>query len=378
MEIRKINLLIVLLAGLSACSEDDAVINDILPDDSEMTTVKFEMNAKAGNLSTPLSRSINLPAITKENFRIMAFKKSPQTGTYLFAQNIPTSEMEYNNDLLSGTVRLPIGEYKFVSTYGLAKGGGFTLPTLVPVTTELTNDLRIVHETVDGSSVFFLEQGPLEQLHSYALGINSDGNESVQASLSRAVSRVDILFIQAKKNEDGTYTEVSDSTDVFGKTQVANIEMQFTNLNKNVNLVGKRITKDENSLFNENFQVLNLEKAVTRGASTETTKVGTPDYVNYDNISGEDIKIGSAHVHGAYVLPFDEAATTTGLKLVLTNGLGDHRTINVPGNLPLERNKVTIVKIYVLSGTVFNTDVKFNVTIDTAWLEAKSVNGEIS
>ena len=78
------------------------------------------------------------------------------------------------------------------------------------------------------------------------------------------------------------------------------------------------------------------------------------------------------------MLPYDEAINTTNLTLVLTNGLGDKRTIVAPRNLPLERNKVTLVKIYVLSGTVFNTDVKFNVTIDTAWLEANSVDGEIN
>ena len=50
------------------------------------------------------------------------------------------------------------------------------------------------------------------------------------------------------------------------------------------------------------------------------------------------------------MLPYDEAINTTNLTLVLTNGLGDKRTIVAPKNLPLERNKVTLVKIYVLSG----------------------------
>ena len=367
-----------MFACLAACSDDATVDNTLLPDNSETTTVKFEMNANTGNYYSPLSRSVNPAAITKDNFRIMAFKKTPAGEGYFYAQDIPTAGMNYENNVLSGTVRLPIGEYKFVSTYGLAKDGGFALPSLTPVTTELTDDLNISHGTVDGSSVFFLEKGTIEALHSYTLGINPTANESVSASLSRAVSRVDIMFIQAKKNDDGTYTEVSDSADVFGVSQLADIEMQFTGLNRNVNLLGTKTTTDEGSLFNENFTVPDLGNTVTRGTSTDDTKVGTTGFLNYDNIKTDDIKTGSAHVHGAYLLPYDEAINTTNLTLVLTNGLGDKRTIVAPKNLPLERNKVTLVKIYVLSGTVFNTDVKFNVTIDTAWLEANSVDGEIN
>lgn len=378
MKIRNIYLPVALLACLASCSEDDSVNGSALPGDPETTEVKFEMNAMTATSSVPLSRGITLPTLTKDNFRIMAFKKSPTSQKYLFEQNVPMTGMTLNNNVLSGTARLPIGEYKFVSTYGLTPGGGFTLPEFTPVTTELTNDLNIVHGTVDGTSVLFLESGPLENLHSYALGINPTANEAVNATLSRAVSRVDVLFIQAKKNADGTYTEVSDSADVFGATKLANIEMQFTGLNRNVNLVGKKTTTGTGSLFDENFQVPNLVNTVTRGTSGENTKVGTPTFLTYDNISGDDIKKGSAHVHGAYVLPFDDSATTTGLTLLLTNGLGDVRPITVPENLTLQRNKVTLIKIYVLGGTVFNTDVNFNVTIDTAWLNANTIDGEIN
>lgn len=378
MKITKITFAAALLTCIAACSEDESVNKNIQSYDGETTPVQFEMNANTGNFYSPISRSVNLPEITKNNFRIMAFKKAPANGKYFYAQDISTTGMDFTDKLLSGTVRLPIGEYKFVSTYGLAKDGGFALPVLTPVTTELTNDLNIAHATVDGSSVFFLENGPLENLHSYELGINSTVNESVSATLTRAVSRVDILFLQSTKNDNGTYTEVSDSANVFGTSKLANIEMRFTGLNKNVNLVGKKITNDDNSLFTANFQIPDLTNTVTHGTSIEDTKVGTPDFLTYDNITSENIKKGSAHVHGAYLLPFDEAKTTTGVTLVLTNGLGIQRTISVPDKLPLERNKVTLIKIRVLSGTVFNTDVNFNVTMETAWLEANSVDGEIN
>lgn len=377
MKLKQIYLPVALLACLASCSEDDTVNGTPLPNDAETAVVKFTMNANTGVSTAPLSRGITLPDLTKDNFRILAFKKSPASGKYLYAQDVPLADMELNQKVLSGTARLPIGEYKFISTYGLATDGGFALPALTPVTTELTDDLHIAHGAVDGTSVFFLEEGPLEDLHSYALGTGPGGNEDVSATLSRAVSRVDVLFIQAKKNAEKDYTEVSDSADVFGVTQLAGIEMQFTGLNKNVNLVGKKTTTDPGSLFDNKFEITDLASAVTRGTSEENTKVGTSDFTDYDHITGDAIKRGSAHVHGAYVLPFGDSDTPTTLTLRLTNGLGDERLIEVPGNLPLKRNTVTLVRIYVLSGTVFNTDVQFNVTVDTAWMSAHTVDGEI-
>lgn len=376
MKIKNLNLLAALLVCFASCSDDEAVDNtNLSPGEDGTTVVKFEMKANTGNNFSVVQRAINLPAIEKENFRIMAFKKSPTDGRFLYAQDISTNTMTYNNNVLSGTVRIPIGEYKFVSTYGLVKPSMFSLPTFTELSTELKNDLSITHANLDNSSVFFLESGPLEDLRPYQLGLNPTANENVTASLNRAVSRVDILFIQAVKDGD-TYTEVSDSMDVFG-SRLANIEMQFTGLNRDVNLVGKKISTSDASLFDENFTVPELEKTVTRGTATEDTKVGKPDFKSYDNITSEDIKAGSAHVHGAYVLPFEDSRTTTTARLVLTNTAGDVRTIVVNDNIPLERNKVTLIKIYVLSGTVFNTDVNFNIAISTEWFDANTVEGEI-
>lgn len=377
MDIKKINLLGVVLACLASCTNDELVETNNLPNDGQTATVKFEMNANTGNYS-PLSRSINLPAITKANFRIMAFKKSndPTKEEYYYTQDVPTDDMKYENNMLSGIARLPIGQYKFVSTYGLVNGG-FQLPTLTPVTTKLNDDLRITHQTVDGSSVIFLEKGSLADLPSYQLGINPEANQPVSTELGRGVARVDILFLQSTKDSEGVYTEVSESEDVLETANLESILMKFTNLNNNVNMVGQDIKTDQSALFNNDFTVPNLANTITIGNSEANTQVGTSGFINYDDITAADIKKGSAHVHGTYLLPCD-ATTRTGLTLVLKNKKGDVRTINASAELPLERNKVTIVKIHVLSGTVFNTNVQFNVTIDTEWLDAKIVDGEIS
>ena len=117
---------------------------------------------------------------------------------------------------------------------------------------------------------------------------------------------------------------------------------------------------------------------MTRGTSNNATKVGNTDFLRYDNITGEDIMRGSAHVHGAYLLPFKDAESRAGFRMVLTNGQGLRRTIVASENIPLERNKVTLIKIHVLGGTVFSSNVQFDITVDTQWLPADVVDGEIN
>lgn len=378
MEIKKMNLLAALLVCMASCSNDDQVGVNAPAPDGETALFRIETHAEMGNYSPATSRGIPLPAIAKENFRILAFKQSPQSGKFLYEQDVPKENLSCTNNVLSGTARLPIGTYKFVPTYGLAAGGGFALPEFTSRNTELANTLNITHNAVDASSVFFLGKDPVESLQTYALGLSSSTpNDNVSLSMSRAVSRVDILFLQAKEEND-VKVEVSDSTDVFGASELAGIDLQFTGLNKNINLSGNKVTNDDGSLFNSNYSITDLGNAVTKGSSETDTQVGTDGYLTYDNITTDHIKKGSAHVQGVYVLPFGEVANETKLNLTLKNKRGDVRNITVPDILPLERNKVTLVKIYVLSGTVFNTDVEFAVTVDTAWLGANTVDGEIN
>lgn len=378
MEIKKMNLLAALLVCMASCSNDDQVGVNAPAPDGETALFRIETHAEMGNYSPATSRGIPLPAIAKENFRILAFKQSPQSGKFLYEQDVPKENLSCTNNVLSGTARLPIGTYKFVPTYGLAAGGGFALPEFTSRNTELANTLNITHNAVDATSVFFLGKDPVESLQTYALGLSSSTpNDNVSLSMSRAVSRVDILFLQAKEEND-VKVEVSDSTDVFGASELAGIDLQFTGLNKNINLSGNKVTNDDGSLFNSNYSITDLGNAVTKGSSETDTQVGTDGYLTYDNITTDHIKKGSAHVQGVYVLPFGEVANETKLNLTLKNKRGDVRNITVPDILPLERNKVTLVKIYVLSGTVFNTDVEFAVTVDTAWLGANTVDGEIN
>ena len=106
MKITKITFAAALLTCIAACSEDESVNKNIQSYDGETTPVQFEMNANTGNFYSPISRSVNLPEITKDNFRIMAFKKAPANGKYFYAQDISTTGMNFTDKLLSGTCLL--------------------------------------------------------------------------------------------------------------------------------------------------------------------------------------------------------------------------------------------------------------------------------
>ena len=53
------------------------------------------------------------------------------------------------------------------------------------------------------------------------------------------------------------------------------------------------------------------------------------------------------------------------------------RSIDIE-NVPLSRNKVTMVKLYVLRGDFFNTEVAFEIGVKEAWEGSHIVDGEAS
>ena len=76
--------------------------------------------------------------------------------------------------------------------------------------------------------------------------------------------------------------------------------------------------------------------------------------------------IGSEHLIGL-----------AGFSMLLTSGKGSTRTIALTDKIPVERNKATLVRIYVLGDNVFTTGVDFDVEVDTVWDGSNFVDGEI-
>lgn len=383
MKMKKLNLCMsILWLACAACSEDDLPVKGGGREDG-LASVEFKTKAHLPEGSV-VSRSF-APEISKANFRILAFKKNTQ-GAYVYTQDVPTANMHFANNILSGKTELPIGEYKFVPTYGAINTPAFSWPSLAVGETLLADTLGFTHAQVDGTSVMFVETRSFSELPSYAIGLKATTTDKVYSVVKRAVSRVDLLLIQVRKNPDGSYTEVTGTTDVFGGSLPKAVEMRFRDLNRTINITGENTIAGETfATFDTTYTVENLQRAVTIG-NGPTTLLGTETFMDYDYVKPVDIRTGAAHVQGAYLFPYPKDTLYTSLTVVLTHASGAQRTIAVPSKLPLERNKVTLVRIYILTddgdgggdgggGDIFDSNVTFVVTVDTRWDGCNVVEG---
>lgn len=372
MRMRRMYFFMVLaVLGMAACEKEDM---KIAPEDQNLTTVKFEMDA-SNLMHGGATRSVQ-PVYSRDGFSIYAFRQEDSGNDFICNQVIDGSSMSYDadNKKLTGTARLPIGTYRFISAYGLANSAHIAMPVMISQT--LTDDLGYTHQETGSAPEIFLGEGIVANLPSYTLGLTSSANPVVKATLKRAVSRIDILFINATKNGT-TYTEqvYPDGENIFGNKDLEVIQLKLAGLNEKMNFLGNRLGT---ATINADINVSDLNQAVVIGTNPDQTAVGTDDFVDYDNIQGKDVIYGSAHIAGPYVFPGKDASKNTSLKLYIKPKDSVGRTITIADKLPLERNKVTLVKVYVLEGNVFTTKVNFEVEIQTEWLGENEVVGEVN
>lgn len=358
---------------LAACTDKNGDGLDVDPgngsNNSPMATVKFELNTDASNAGA-ITRGAT-PVYTKEGFRILAFKQqdAPAGSDFIYAQDVPLDKLNFNESTLSGTVQLPIGIYKFVPMYWNPQSS--TAVTVSPLTDQpLSSTLNLTHEPGNALPAIFLQNESVEDYPKYILGTTSTDNDPVKATINRAVSRVDLMFIRADKIGDNVYTEKS-GENIFGGKTLKSISMQFTTVPSKVDFSGN---KQEGTI--DHTYLVDVANAITMGEGASTA-VGTNGYTNYDAIEKNDIISGSAHVEGAYLFPNADDTPTTGLEIVVTPETGTARTISITKLLPLVRNHVTLVKVYVLGDNVFTTGVDFEVVIDTVWADSHTVEGEV-
>lgn len=371
-----------------ACSNDDNVATSIPVDSGETTPVSFNMDVSAFKMGSVGSRALN-PVYTNSGFTIYAFKKAADSDDFVCNTVINGSSMTYNSStqLLSGTATIPIGTYKFLPVYGLANAPAGTIPSDM-IGQVLTDDLLINQVQASVLPEIFLMDGPAADLTRYDMGFdNENPNPTVTATLKRAVARVDILFISATKDDAGNYIEAEmTDKDILGNGALVAMNLSFTNLNQSMNFFGlKRGSTFTNAIT---YPLANLNNRITIGSGAQTI-VENDDYANFDNVQAGDIIRGSAHIGGLYFLPNSDEAETVGLTMVLTNNDNEQRTIRISTGgtnlLPLVRNMVTLVKVYVIRRnpdipppTVFDTNVDFEIEIDRVWLGSNTVVGELN
>lgn len=368
---RMIFLMVLAVLIMAACEKDDTK-NLIPEEEGSLTTVNFEMDANAFG-HNGITRAI-VPVYTNAGFNIFAFRKADDGSDYRCNQVIYGSTMDYNvaTGKLTGSARLPIGTYRFVPAYGLVSPLNVEMPDMTNA--ELSDMLGVTHKNTGSVPEIFLAAGTSSTLPSYVLGTTSAENPTISASLKRAVARVDVLFLKATKTGE-IYKEepYADGEDVFGGKELDTVQLRFTSLNDKMSLLGSRIGT---GTLDADINIPRLTDAVVKGEGTATV-IGTSDFTRYDAIGKGDIIKGSAHLAGPYVFPGNDDTKNTGLEIYIKpkNSIG--RTITIDTKLPLERNKVTLVKVYVLEGNVFTTKVTFEVRIDTAWNGSHEVSGEV-
>lgn len=353
---KKIYNLLVLAAfaaAATACSNDDA---------------KSDASAPKGNVQfitrAPQSASARGPVYSADEFRILTFKKSG--SDYIYLKDIPLGGMTFDGSSLAGTVQLPAGEYKFLPSYGLVTPGNYTWPAFNGAV--LSDALYVTHTAESFPAVFMLNQ-PLDKVPSYTVSLDGP-KQTVSATLRRAVSRVDVLFIRADKDADGNYTEKA-GDDVFGPEQLASVKLSFANANSRLGLSGEKVE----GLFDAAHTIAAPADVVTMGTGAATV-VGTGKY-DFENVQPADIISGSAHLKGTYLIPNADKTASTGFTMLLTSGEGSTRTIALTDNIPVERNKATLIRVYVLGENVFTTGVAFEVEVDTVWDGSNFVDGDI-
>ena len=349
---KKIYTLLVLtvFAALAAsCSGDEEKSNPVPHADGN---VQFDLTAGG-------------PVYTADEFRILAFRKSG--SDFIYFRDLPLMGLNYAGRKLSGTVQLPAGEYKFLPSYGLVAPGNYTWPALADQT--LSDALYITHTGESFPAAFMLNQ-PLDVVPSYAVSLDGP-KQTVSATLRRSVSRVDVLFIRADKEAaTGNYAEKA-GDDVFGPEKLATVKLSFTDANSRLGLSGEKVA----GTFDAEHTIASPADVLTMGTGSSTT-VGTDGY-DFENVLPADIVAGSAHLKGTYLIPNADNAATTGFSMQLTSGEGSTRTITLKDKIPVERNKATLIRIYVLGDNVFTTGVEFEVEVDTVWDGSNFVDGEI-
>lgn len=195
-------------------------------DEGEKTGVT---DPAAGNLQfvtrTPQAASGRGPVYDTGGFRILAFRN---TGSdYVYMQDVPLGAMSFDGSALSGTVQFPAGDYKFLPSYGLAAPGNYTWPAL---TDAVLSDALCVTHTQESFPAAFMLNAPLDAVPSCTVSLDGP-KQTVSATLRRAVSRVDVLFIRAEKDAaTGVYTE-KPGDDIFGPEKLAEVKLSYTGAN---------------------------------------------------------------------------------------------------------------------------------------------------
>jgi len=349
----------------SGCSNEESQLPTKKSED--LPQVKFEF---AANMMDPCNNSRAItPVYGVPGFRVYAYKLADNGTDYVFSEIVSFPTLNYSGETKkwTGNAALNVGTYKFIPTYGLNTDQNLSLSSFTNTLFENAPVFSHFPANTNGNTLpeVFLPIRSLTGFRSYNVDITGEPNETVSDTISRAMARVDVMFIKATKLGPLNYREETYASggDVFGNLGLGKMELRFTSLNQRMNLFGVK----QDGVLNANIDTQNLGidgEGVTIGTRNAVSIIGDDDYFRFDSIQGDDIIRGSAHVFGTYLIPNNDGQRTVGLQLYVEPqnkiAKSTSRTINISLGeeelIPLEQNKVTLIKVYVLRDHLFGVD----------------------
>lgn len=379
-------LLSMTLFAFSACSPKSGDLTDDTEDirdlPKDMATVYFQMNTAALNIH-PQARSGQVYDDIK-NLRILAFRQN--SNQYFYTGDVDKTNISYDGTAFTGNARIPVGTYRFIPIYGLPISANTDLSiSNIDYSTPYSDQLMVTQLENGVLPALFLQKEDVS-VKDYVLGTDSkQANPKVSLNLTRAVARLDIHFVQGQKNSgEGDYVEKAGA--VFGKnTDLSSLTLELENLNPSVRLINGVLITENIKPVKVRLDV-DLSKSRTDGTGAKTTygknTAGGKAY-DYEAIAKEDFINGSAHIYGPFLFPHtDTSSQGSNLTLTLVSTPDEvtkqvySRTIHID-NVPLSRNRITLVKIYSGGDDIFHTKTDFEIFINKAWEDHTEISGSV-
>lgn len=384
---KRISMLGMLMACavmVASCAKEDTGNRELTADGK--IPVKFSMKTDGLMAYATKAPSSSYDA---DGFRIFAFKQSG--SDWLFTEELELSNPVYTPNatgstggVFTGVAALDEGVYRFVPTYGLnATGAGFTINDFTADAAWNDTTPVLITQTAGSMPEIFTLDSNFDGISNYTVTLDA-ANADYTATISRAVARVDVVIVRATGDQTN-YTEVADAASVFGEKTLATVTMEFSDVNPSMNYLGT--LPSTSTPFDYTYTIgagadAEVSTDVLIGTAA-TPSYGTTGYQGYNAVAAGDVLQGAAHMYGPFLIPNADATATQGVALNFIDSEGTSRPITLPaGSLPLERNYVTIIKIYLLEngdGTnppdIWSDNVNFAVTMSAEYAGNHDVNG---
>lgn len=376
-----------MLCMLAACTlfAASCAKNEPAPDASADGKVPVQFRMKAEDVMVTGTRAPQ-NTYTVDGFDIHAFKQSGADWIYMgdFTLRNTNYVTGANGGTFTAIADMSPGEYKFIPTYGMGEtGAGFTIGSFTDE--QVWNDaspVLINHTAGSMPEIFTVGDADFDAIAPHTVSLTTGASDYTK-TITRAVARVDVLIVRATGTQ-ASYTEAPNATSVFGTKTLDRAVLTFNDVNSGMNYLGTLAMA--NTPFDLTYTISATGDApltdVRIGTSTTPT-YGTADYQNYNNVAAGEVFQGAAHMYGPFLIPNADDTAVQGATLQFYDSDDTLREIQIPdARIPLERNYVTIIKIYLLENgpgvippDIWSQGVNFAVTLDTRYAGTHDVNG---